>query len=243
MSLKDIVSLPEYTGKLPSGKEVKFRPFVVKEEKLLLMAKESKDETIIYDCIKKIIKNCVIEPKNLDIDKMVYYDVQHLFVLLRCRSMGEAVQIQVTDPETKQIFQTEMDLEKIVLENMSENPKKIKLNNNLAIQFKYPKFLDFSKIKKTNEIKTQLDTIDVLLNFISITIDKVYTGDRTINCETEKQEDIVEFVNSLSKSEFEQLCEFFKNMPVMKYKSKFKNPITNKEFDVEVTDFSNFFIL
>ena len=243
MSLKDIVTLPEYETTLPSGKQVKYRPFVVKEEKLLLLAKESNNEEQIYNCIKTIIKNCVIEPKNLDLDKMVYYDVQHLFVLLRCKSMGEAVQIRVTDPETKESFQTEMDLEKIVLENFDKKPQKIKLNDNLAVQFKYPNFMDFLKVKGTKETKINADKIDVLFNLIAITIDKVYTSTNTINCANEKQENIIEFINSLPKAEFEKLCSFFKNMPKMVYRNTFKNPMTQKEFPVEVSDFTTFFIL
>lgn len=243
MGLKDIVALPEYTATLYSGKTIKYRPFVVKEEKLLLIAKESKDEEQIYNCIKTIIKNCVIEPSNLDLDKMVYYDVQQIFVLLRCKSLGEAVQIQVTDPETKQTFQTEMDLEKIVLENFTGKPQKLKLNENLAIQFRYPTFVDFLKVKGPKQIKSDADRIDILFNVIAMTIDKVYTEKSTINCANERQEDIIEFINQLPKAEFEKLCSFFKNMPKMVYKSTFKNPITGKEFPVEVSDFTTFFTL
>lgn len=243
MSLKDIVALPEYTATLYSGKQVKYRPFVVKEEKLLLLAKESKDEEQIYNCIKTIIKNCVIEPNNLDLDKMLYYDVQHLFVLLRCKSLGEAVQIQVTDPETKQAFQTEMDLEKIVLENFTGKPQKLKLNENLAVQFRYPTFMDFLKVKGPKQVKSDADRIDILFNVVAMTIDKVYTEKNTINCANERQEDIIEFINQLPKAEFEKLCSFFKSMPKMVYKSTFKNPITGKEFPVEVSDFTTFFTL
>ena len=123
MSLKNVVSLPEYKSVLPSGLNVRYRPFVVKEEKILLMAKESKDFEHIYSCIKNVIKNCVIEPENIDVDKLSYFDVQQLFIYLRCKSMGESVQIRVTDPDTKQTFETELDLEKLGFQKIVISPE------------------------------------------------------------------------------------------------------------------------
>lgn len=244
MSLKNVLTLPEYKAVLPSGKEVKYRPFVVKEEKILLMAKESKNPDQIYDCIKTIIKNCVTEPKEFNPDKYAYYDIQQLFILLRCKSMGESVQIRVVDPTTKQSFETELDLEKIELANLQKKQQKIKLNDNVAILFKYPSFSDFLKQDKSKEQgKSEVDAIDNLLSIASICIDKVYTQNETIDCSTVSNQEIVEFINTLPKAEFAKFCEFFKTMPKLTYKSEFLNPTTGKTFPVEVSDFTNFFIL
>ena len=239
MSLKNVVSLPEYKSTLPSGLVVRYRPFVVKEEKILLMAKESKDMEQIYSCIKNVIKNCVIEPENLDIDKLPYFDVQQLFIYLLCKSMGEAVQIRVKDPQTKQSFETELDLDKVKISNISKKLQKIKLNENLAVEFRYPSFSDFLKISN----KTDNDTLETLLSVAAICVNKVFTKEETISCVDLPHQEVLEFINTLPKKEFEKFCEFFKTMPKIAYNSDFKNPVTGKSFPVEVTDFTDFFIL
>jgi hypothetical protein len=243
MSLKNVVSLPEYKSTLPSGMNVRYRPFVVKEEKILLMAKESKDMEQIYSCIKNVIKNCVIEPENIDVDKMSYFDVQQLFIYLRCKSMGEAVQIRVTDPQTKQTFETELDLEKIKIENITSKTKKVKLSDALAVEFKYPTFSDFLKISKNNSVNNTTESVDMMLSISAICVSKVFTKNETLDCSELPQEEIIDFINSLPKKQFEKFVEFFTKMPKLSYKSEFKNPVTGKVFPVEVSDFTNFFIL
>lgn len=250
MSLKDILTLPEYKITLPSGKAIKYRPFVVKEEKLLLLAKESKDPAQIYDCIKKVVSNCVIEPKDLNLDSLPYFDVQQLFLMLRCKSMGESVQIRVTDPETKQTFDTEMDLEQVVVTDINKKQQKVKLNENVAIQFKYPSFLDFLKIttlsvKKSNkdDKPSNIAQAEAVFNIAALCIDKIYTKEKTIECSTVSHEELVEFIDGLQKPEFNKFYEFFKVLPKLKYRSEFTNPTNGKKFPVEVSDFTNFFIL
>jgi hypothetical protein len=243
MSLKNVVSLPEYKSTLPSGMNVRYRPFVVKEEKILLMAKESKDMEQIYSCIKNVIKNCVIEPENIDVDKMSYFDVQQLFIYLRCKSMGEAVQIRVTDPQTKQTFETELDLEKVKIENITSKTKKVKLSDALAVEFKYPTFSDFLKISKNNSVNNTTESVDMMLSISAICVSKVFTKNETLDCSELPQEEIIDFINSLPKKQFEKFVEFFTKMPKLSYKSEFKNPVTGKVFPVEVSDFTNFFIL
>lgn len=240
MSLKDVITVPEYTTVLSDGKKIKYRPFVVKEEKILLMAKESNSIEQVYDNIKKIIKNCIIEPEKINIDSLPYFDLQQLFILLRCKSMGESVQIKVTDPETKQSFETEMDLEKIkLIGNISKTPK-VKINENLAIQYKYPSFSNFARLTTPNE---ESNPIDIVLDVASICIAKVFTSTETIDCSKLPKQEIIEFIDSLPKTDFEKFAEFFKNLPKLTYRNKFTNPVTGKTFDVEVDDFTNFFIL
>lgn len=243
--LKNLVKLPEYKTTLPSGTEIKYRPFVVKEEKLLLIAKESKNEQEIYSCIRNIIKNCVTEPEIFDVDKLPYYDAQFLFVKLRCKSMGESVQIRVTDPETKQTFDTNMDLDKIIITNITTQSKlkTIKLNDSLAVEFKYPTFGEYATANAFDNLNNKLNVVDAILKLSSLCVSKVYTKTDTIDCSQTTKEEIIEFIDSLPKEEFNKFCEFFKTMPKLQYKSEFTNPSTGNTFPVEVSDFTNFFIL
>lgn len=245
MSLKNVLSIPTYSVKLPStNKEYKIRPFLVKEEKVLLIAKESKDIKQIYDAIKDVLQNCIVSPKNIDVDKMCYFDVEYLFLQLRCKSMGEKIEILVTDPETKQKFETDMDLEKIYVANLNKKPTKIKLNDNLAVELKYPAFSDFIQISNDliNSAEKSSNRVLFIINVLSMCVDKVHTKEQTIDCSTLDPEEVKEFIDSLQKEEFEKLAVFLNDFPKMQYKGKFKNPTTGKEFPVEVSDFTNFFI-
>lgn len=255
MSLQNIISLPTYSLTLPSGTNIKFRPFVVKEEKLLLLAKESKDINKIYECIRNIVKCCVIEPEQFDIENCPFFDVQYLFLILRCKSMGEEVSIRVTDPETKDVFDTTMDLEKIEIEGMTDmsKSKKMVINDSLAIEYKYPVFSDILKLQAADSIQKLIPNnnetqkgealIDILINLSSICISKVYVSDRVIDCSALDSSEIINFITSLPRQDFIKYCNFYNTLPKITYKSEFTNPKTGNAFPVEVTDFTNFFIL
>ena len=130
IDLKNLVSLPTYTTTIPStGKEVSFRPFVVKEEKVLLIALESKNDEQILSAMKSVFESCFKE--KLNIDEMTYFDVEYLFIKLRMKSMGEVVEIMVRDPETKEKYDTEMKLENIKVLNLDT----IKDNFNIKLNF------------------------------------------------------------------------------------------------------------
>jgi hypothetical protein len=157
--------------------------------------------------------------------------------------MGEAVQIRVTDPQTKQTFETELDLEKVKIENITSKTKKVKLSDALAVEFKYPTFSDFLKISKNNSVNNTTESVDMMLSISAICVSKVFTKNETLDCSELPQEEIIDFINSLPKKQFEKFVEFFTKMPKLSYKSEFKNPVTGKVFPVEVSDFTNFFIL
>jgi len=244
MSLKDLLSVPTYTVELPSNKEkISFRPFLVKEEKVLLIAKETKDIREVYNCIKTVLENCIVSPKNIDVNKLCYFDVEYLFLKLRSKSMGEMIEILVTDPETKQKFETQLDLEKVVITNFNKNKNKIKLNDSLAVEVQHPSFEDFMNISsKLIESKLESkDRIEFLLDVLTICLKKVYFRDSTVDCSTLDKTEIREFIDSLPKKEFDVLSETIEKFPKIEYQGSFTNPTTGKSFPVEVSDFTNFF--
>jgi hypothetical protein len=158
--------------------------------------------------------------------------------------MGESVRIMVRDPETDEKFETELDLEKIILLNVEKKLPKIKLNDDIAIQFQYPSFSDFSKITfKTKNAPNTEESLDMMMQIAALYVQKLYTKEKTIDCSEIPTEEIIEFINNLPKKEFDNFCSFFKTMPSLNYTSEFKNPITGKTFPVEVNDFNNFFTL
>jgi len=244
MSLKDLLSVPTYTVELPSNKEkISFRPFLVKEEKVLLIAKETKNIREVYNCIKTVLENCIVSPKNIDVNKLCYFDVEYLFLKLRSKSMGEMIEILVTDPETKQKFETQLDLEKVVITNINKNKNKIKLNDTLAVEVCHPSFEDFMNISsKLIESKLESkDRIEFLLDVLTVCLKKVYFKDSTVECASLDKTEIREFIDSLPKKEFDILSETIENFPKIEYQGSFTNPTTGKSFPVEVSDFTNFF--
>ena len=221
MSLKDLLSVPTYTVELPSTKDIRE----------------------VYNCIKTVLENCIVSPKNIDVNKLCYFDVEYLFLKLRSKSMGEMIEILVTDPETKQKFETQLDLEKVVITNFNKNKNKIKLNDTLAVEVQHPSFEDFMNISsKLIESKLESkDRIEFLLDVLTICLKKVYFRDSTVDCSTLDKTEIREFIDSLPKKEFDVLSETIEKFPKIEYQGSFTNPTTGKSFPVEVSDFTNFF--
>lgn len=244
MSLKDFISVPNYTITLPSNnKSVTIRPFLVKEEKTLLIAKESKSAKEIYECIKTVVQNCIVSPQNTDVDKMCYFDVEYLFLKIRAKSMGEVIEILVTDPETNQKFDSQLNLDNIVVTDFNLKDKKI-LNDNLAVEMKYPSYSDFSQISSylIDSKLQKKDRIDFLLNLLSVCMNKVYFKDSVVDCNSLDKKEIIEFIDSLPKKEFDLLTETVEDFPRIQYNGSFTNPVTGNSFPVEVRDFTDFFI-
>ena len=170
-NLLNLISLPTYTVKIPStNKTVHFRPFVVKEEKILLIAQESKDPNQIYSAIKSIFESCFKE--KLDFESLSYFDIEYLFIQLRMKSMGEIIEIVIKDPETKERFETQMNLEKIQIKNTkTKKDFTIKLSEDIAVTMKYPNLKIMNDIKlESNESIT-----DGVIKMICNSIDTIFT--------------------------------------------------------------------
>jgi len=236
IDLKNLVSLPTYTTTIPStGEELSFRPFVVKEEKKLLIALESKDTKQILNAIKTVMESCYYG--KVDIDKMPYYDAEYLFIQLRMKSMGEVVEIVVRDPNTKERFETEMKLETIKILNNNQNKDKfnIRLNDNLGVIMKYPSLREFTQLTDEKMSKTE-----IIFNFLAASIDKIYTKEKILDIKDMKNDEIKSFIENLPKDMFKKLSAFFYSMPVVVYEDEYTTPTGNK-IPISVRDFTNFF--
>ncbi len=236
--LKSIVAVPTYLTKLPSSdQQIEYRPFLVKEEKLLLLAMESKDNEQIYNAIKTILSNCV--KTKIDIESLPYFDVEFLFIQIRMKSMGEVVEIIVTDPNTKEKFETTMDLNNIKVENLDKQKiknYKINFTKDSGIIIEYPSFKQFSVITSRNKNATEL-----MFDFVCQSIKTIFSKDKIVKREDLKSEEIVEFIESLPKSYYKKVSSFFDNTPTVMYKDTFKSPTTGNEIPVIVRNFENFF--
>lgn len=236
--LKSIVAIPTYTTKLPSTDQIiEYRPFLVKEEKILLLAMESKDNEQIYNAIKNVISSCV--KTKIDIESLPYFDVEFLFIQIRMKSMGEVVEIIITDPSTKEKFESAMDLNNIKVENLDKKKiknYKINFTKESGVIVEYPTFKEFSLVTARNKSSSQL-----LFDFTCQSIKTIFSKDKIVKKEDLKNEEIIEFIESLPKSYYKKISEFFNNTPTVIYRDTFKSPTTGNEIPVIVRNFENFF--
>jgi len=236
IDLKNLVSLPTYATKIPStGKNISFRPFVVKEEKILLIALESKNDEQIMGAMKSIFNTCFSE--KLNIDEMPYFDAEYLFIQLRMKSMGEVVEIVVKDPETNERFETEMKLENIIVKNLPEKTSTtIKLNDNLGVIMRYPSISEFVEIEKTEKSKTE-----TMFDLIVSCIDKIFTKEQVIVTKEKSKQEIVDFLENLPKEMFLKITQFFDKLPRVTYEEEYVTPTKGNKIPIIINDFKSFF--
>jgi len=212
MSLPKIDS-PVFRATLPSnGIEVKFRPFTVKEEKLLLMASESNESKTTIDAVKQVMNNCLID--ELDIDKIPTFDVEYLFIQLRSKSVDNMMALRFVEEEIE--HEVEINLDDITISRNEEHDNKIHLNDSVSIIMKYPSFSMIEKMESTD----QSDVVELISN----SIDKIVNGEEVLELKDYTKEEINAFIESFTSKNMRTIEKFFDTMPKMKidvpYKSK-----------------------
>lgn len=232
--------LPNYELTIPSnGKKIKVRPFLVKEEKLLLMALESKDNNEIISTTKKIIKDCILT-ENVEIDNLPFFDVDYLFIALRAKSVGETIPIQfrcnniLGDENCNNIFTANVDISSCELENKNI-PLEIPFGGGTIIKMKYP---NYSVMKQINDNNNIIDKkIHVIANSIQCIVEKekVYTSkDFTID-------ELKKWVENLMQEQYKKLENFVDNFPTFVVTANVKCPECNYNHNIRYDNFESFF--
>lgn len=215
------IDVPTYDLELPiSKKKLKYRPFLVKEQKNLLMAMESDDNDSIQSNIKQVLQNCTIT-KKVDVDKLPLIDIEYYFLQLRARSVGEIVTNRyrcnntVEDKECGNIMETDINILDIKVEgNISDEP--IALTDKISVKLKYP---EFSIVKK---ISGKDSMTDASFDMIANAIDYIFDGDQIYYAKESTHEELIEFLESLNQNQFSKLEEFFENLPKLQKTVKLK---------------------
>jgi hypothetical protein len=228
-------SHPQFQLAIPSSKQkLTFRPFLVKEEKLLLMAKDSEDEGDILQAIKQIVNNCCMD--DFDVNSLSLFDLEYLFIQIRANSVNDTVSVSYKDKEDEKIYDFEIDLKKVEV-IFPENVKNvIKITKTAGIQLKYPKvtlYDDKEFLNSGNEAFFQL---------IVRCVDKIYDGDEIYDCSQYTLQEIADYLEDLDIKTFEQVREFMANQPKLSYVIKYKNSLGNDR-EIELTTLSDFFTL
>ena len=207
------ISQPIFQLTLPSnGKVVHYRPFTVREEKLLLMAQESGERKDIINVYKQLINNCSID--KVDVDNMAAVDLEYFFVCLRSKSVSNISKIQVKDKDDGEMYEVEVNLDKIEIEKKPNVSSNVKLTDTVGVILKYPTFKTLSKIEDGSEV-------DSTLAVLRGCIDQVYEGQEVFDTANYSKQELDDFILSLNKSHVEQIQKFFEGMPKMVYNAKY----------------------
>ena len=233
------ISTPTYSMVLPSTeKEINYRPFLVKEEKLLVLALESEDTKQITNAIKAVIKACVLT-KGIKVEALPTFDIEYLFLNIRGKSVGEDLEVNIICPDDdKTQVPVTIDLDDIQVQKTEGHTNKIKLDGNIMIEMKYPSLNEFIKSNFDFKDGSQMDQS---FELIAQCIDKIYTEDEVWAAEDCTKKEINEFLESMNSSRFKGIEEFFTTMPKLSHTVKVKNPKTKVESDILLEGLASFF--
>ena len=233
------ISTPTYELELPSTRQkIKYRPFLVREEKLLVLALESEDTKQITTAIKTVIKNC-IETKNVKVESLPTFDIEYLFLNIRGKSVGEEIEVNVICPDDEETaVPVKISVDDIQVLRVPEHTNKIKLDDSIMMEMKYPSLDQF--IKSNFDLSSD-NTMDQSFELISSCIDKIYTEDDVWVAADVTKKELLEFLDQMNSVQFKEIEQFFETMPKLSHKIKVTNPNTEVESEVVLEGLSSFF--
>jgi len=225
---------PTYSMTLPStGEEIKYRPFLVKEQKLMLIAQDAKNVKETYNNLKQIIESCTFS--KVDIDNSPIFDIEYMFLRVRSKSVGSKANVSIICPddgETNQLV--EVDLDEIDIQIDEEHTNKIVISDDITVIMKYP------TLKVTTIVEE--DNASSLINMITHCIHEIHHGETIYTSVDMNDKEKKEFIESFSMQQFEKLTEFFDTMPKIRHYVKVKNPKTEVESEVLIEGLESFLV-
>ena len=231
------IDTPTYELTLPSqDAKVKFRPFLVKEEKILLMALESQNNDEIYQATKQIVESCTFN--TLKVDELPTFDLEYIFLQIRAKSVGEVSKFKVLCPDDKKTYaDVELDLNEVNVQVGEDHTNKIDLGNGTGMIMQYPSIDSFkdSGIRDINASN--------MLEVISTCILQIYEdeGKKVYNSKDQTQKELTDFIEQLNTKQFKDVQKFFDTMPKLKHEITVKNPKTKVESKITLSGLNDFF--
>ena len=233
------IATPSYELELPStGKKIKYRPFLVKEEKLLVLALETEDTKQISTAIKTVLKNC-IQSRGVKVETLPTFDIEYLFLNIRGKSVGEEVEVNLIAPddEVTEVPVT-INIDDIVIQKSDDHTNKVKLDDSLIMEMKYPSLEQFIK---SNFDFTEEVSMDQSFDLIASCIDKIYNEEDVWSTADCTKKEVKEFLEQMNSMQFKEIEKFFDTMPKLSHSVTFKNPKTKVESTVVLEGLSSFF--
>ena len=235
------IATPSYELELPStGKTIKYRPFLVKEEKLLVIALESEDTKQITNAIKAVIRSCVLT-KGVKIETLPTFDIEFLFLNIRGKSVGEEIDVNLICPDDNETeVNVSVSLDDIQVQKPEGHSNQIKLDDNLIMELKYPSLNEFIKNNFDPNDKTQ-NPMEQSFDLVGSCISKIYNEDEVWVAADCSKKEITDFLDSMNSNQFKEIEKFFETMPKLSHTVKVYNPKTKVESDVLLEGLASFF--
>ncbi len=235
------IATPSYELELPStGKTIQYRPFLVKEEKLLVIALESQDTKQITNAIKAVIRSCILT-KSVKVEELPTFDIEYLFLNIRGKSVGEDIDVKIICPDDEETeVSVNVNLDDIQIQKSENHSNKISLDKNLMMELKYPSLNEFVK-SNFDPNDTNRSAMDQSFDLISTCIDKIYNEDEVWVAGDCTKKEIKDFLESMNSAQFKQIEKFFETMPKLSHTIKVKNPKTKVESEVVLEGLASFF--
>ena len=233
------IATPTYELVLPStGKKIKYRPFLVKEEKKLILALESEDTKQITNAIKTILKSC-ISTRGIKVEDLPTFDIEYIFLNIRGKSVGESIEVLVTCPDDgKTQVEQKIYIDEIQVEKDEKHSPDIKLDHSLTLRMKYPSLNEFVQ---NNFSASDDNTLQASMDIIASCIDVVYSEDESWAAADCTKKELSEWLETLNTSQFKEVETFFETMPKLTHKVMVTNPNTKVESEVVMEGLTSFF--
>ena len=237
MSLPKI-NTPEYTLHIPStDEEIKFRPFLVKEEKVLLIAQETGGEQALYHAIKNLVSSCCFG--KVDVDALPLFDIEYIFLQIRAKSVGEVANIQVTCPDDDvTTVNIDVNLSLLKVDMDEKHSPKIQLTDDIGLLMSYPNLADVLSMSNVEEDK---NSVEKMFGMMQKCMYQVWQGEETHDAIDYSNKDKKDFLESLNHEQFEKIQTFFDTMPTVKYVTEVTNPKTKVKSEVTLEGMNSFF--
>ena len=225
---------PTYRLTLPSTKEeIQYRPFLVKEQKLLMMAQESENDNEVVDMVSQIVNACTFE--KIDVDTSPMFDIEYIFLQIRGKSVGVKIDLNITCPDDeKTSVPVQVDINDISVLMSEEHNNEIDLNNDIKMVFRYP------LLKDVKGIPANTKDVDLIFYLLNSCIESISHGEEIYNRVDISEKELTEFIDSLTGEQFERITDFFQTMPKLRHVIPVKNPKTEVESEVVVEGLASF---
>ena len=234
------INTPTYELAIPStGKNIRYRPFLVKEEKILIMALESEDIKQITDAIVEILSECILT-KGVKVLELATFDIEFIFLNVRAKSVGEMIDVNVTCPDDgKTQVQMEIDIDSIKVQKDKKHSNLVKIDEKLSMKMKYPSIQQF--VQNNFDIKDTGPDVDQSLTMITTCIEQIYTEEESWSAADSTKDELKEFVEQMNTKQFKEIEGFITTMPKHSHTVKVKNPKTKVESEVVLEGLAAFF--
>ena len=234
------IATPTYELELPSlKKKIQYRPFLVKEEKLLVLALESEDTKQITTAIKTVLKSC-IKTKGIRVETLPTFDIEYLFLNIRAKSVGEEVEVNIIAPDDGVTnIPVTIDIEEIKVQYPEDHTNQIRIDDELMMEMKYPSLEEF--IKNNFDFNSADISIEQSFDLIASCIDKIYSEEEVWSTSDVSKKEVVDFLEQMNSTQFKKIEQFFETMPKLSHKLTVKNPKTKVESEVVLEGLNSFF--